>query len=247
MRIEVPPTYLGTAGWSLPRANQDEFPAGGSHLGRYAARFHGAEINSTFYKPHRASTFKRWASSVPAAFRFSVKLPKTITHEKRLVGATKLLDEFLASLAPLQDKLACLLVQMPPSFALEAGPANRFFTALRRRTSIDVAAEPRHPTWFTPEADALLAGHRVSRVAADPQCVPEAATPGGFTGLAYYRLHGSPRMYYSSYDNAFLERLAAEIAAHAAARRTVWCIFDNTASGAAMGNLLTLDNRVHGA
>src|SRR5690349_12428290 len=67
---------VGCAGWSLPKEHADRFPAEGSHLERYAACFPAVEINSSFYKPHRPTTYARWAASVPPDFRFSVKVPK---------------------------------------------------------------------------------------------------------------------------------------------------------------------------
>ena len=140
--------YIGTAGWSIPRAVQRRFPAGESLLARYAKVLPAVEINSTFYRPHRASTFERWAASVPRAFRFSVKLPQTITHEHGLAKSAKLLDAFLADLAPLGSRLGCLLVQLPPSLAFDARVARAFFTALRNRFDRGVALEPRHASWF---------------------------------------------------------------------------------------------------
>jgi uncharacterized protein YecE (DUF72 family) len=77
---------IGTAGWGLDRRYAAHFPEAGSHLERYSRALNAAEINSSFHRPHRRSTYERWAASVPAEFRFSVKLPKTITHERRLVG-----------------------------------------------------------------------------------------------------------------------------------------------------------------
>ena len=74
---------VGCAGWSIPREHADRFPEEGSHLARYAGRFPAVEINSSFYKPHRPATYARWAASVPADFRFSVKVPKLATHERR--------------------------------------------------------------------------------------------------------------------------------------------------------------------
>lgn len=78
----------------------------------------------------------------------------------------------------------------------------------------------------------------MARVAADPARVPAAAEPGGWPGLAYYRLHGAPRMYYSSYEPAFIDRIGARLAAHAAAGITAWCMYDNTALGHATGDAL---------
>jgi uncharacterized protein YecE (DUF72 family) len=235
---------VGTAGWTLPRAEQEHFPATGTHLQRYAGRFTAAEINSSFHRPHRPSTYARWAESVPPGFHFSVKLPKTITHGQRLRDADPLLDAFLAEAAGLGDRLGCLLVQLPPSLEFDAAVAEPFFSALRRRSSLAIACEPRHPTWFGDEAAELLARFQAARVAADPARVPAAAEPGGWPELVYYRLHGSPRIYYSAYDAPYLDELAARLRVEAAAGRQVWCIFDNTASGAAAADALSLIARL---
>ncbi len=237
---------MGCAGWSLPRDRQAAFPSGGSHLERYAARFPAAEINTSFHRPHRPATYARWGAAVPEPFRFAVKVPKAITHGLRLRGAGDALDAFLAEAGALGDRLGCLLVQLPPSLDFDAAAAGGFFAALRERTPAAAACEPRHASWFTPEADALLAGHGVARVAADPARVPEAAEPGGAPDPVYYRLHGSPRIYYSAYDAAYLDALAARLREHAAAGRQVWCIFDNTAAGAATENALALLARLGG-
>jgi uncharacterized protein YecE (DUF72 family) len=239
-----PAPTIGTAGWTIPRQYADTFPAIGTHLSRYAMRFNGVEINSSFYRPHRPATYARWAASVPAGFRFAVKVPKEITHTRRLVAAAEPLCRFLAEASALGDKIGPLLVQLPPSLTYDRHIAASFFDALRERFEGSVVCEPRHPTWFTDEADALMARGRIARVAADPARVPAAAEPGGWRCLAYYRLHGSPRMYYSGYDQPFLDALAARIAAGIAAGGTVWCVFDNTALGHATRDALALAGRV---
>src|SRR4051812_15125369 len=186
---------VGIAGWSVPKEHSDRFPAEGTHLERYAACFPAVEIKSSFYRPHRPTTYARWAEAVPEDFRFSVKVPKLATHERRLVDADDVLDGFLAEATQLGDRLGPLLVQLPPSLKYSAEIAERFFAALRDRFEGDVALEPRHATWFEAEAERLATKFRVARVAADPAVVPEAAEPGGWDGLIYYRLHGSPKVY----------------------------------------------------
>ena len=238
--VAAVPPIIGTAGWSVPRAVADRFDDSGSVLRRYASRFAGVEINSSFYRPHRASTYERWAESVPERFRFSVKIPKVITHELAPAGAGAPLDRFLGEATHLGPKLGCLLVQLPPKQELDRRVAQRFFSMLRRRYAGPVAIEPRNATWFTSDAARLMADHRVARVAADPARVPEAAEPGGWDGLVYYRLHGSPRMYYSAYEPEYLASLAGRLAEAQATGKPVWCIFDNTTLGAAAANALDL-------
>ncbi len=235
---------VGCAGWTLPKEHAGRFPGGGTHLARYAARLPAVEINSSFYRPHRPATYARWAASVPEHFRFSVKVPKQATHDRRLVDADDVLDRFLPEAAQLGGKLGPLLVQLPPSLSFSADVGERFFASLRDRFDGGVALEPRHASWFEVPAARLLTKFRVARVAADPAVVPAAAEPGGWDGLVYYRLHGSPRMYYSAYAPEYLEALAARLS-KAAAASSVWCVFDNTAEGAATADALDVLARLH--
>jgi uncharacterized protein YecE (DUF72 family) len=92
---------IGTAAWAIPKQYDDAFPSEGSHLVRYASRFDGVEINSSFYRPHRVSTYQRWAGDAPDHFRFAVKMPKTITHEGRLREVDEPLQRFLGEIAGL--------------------------------------------------------------------------------------------------------------------------------------------------
>lgn len=191
---------IGTAAWALPRTVRDAFPPGASNLARYAARFDCTEINSSFYRPHRPATYARWAASVPAHFRFAVKLPRAITHVARLGDCEPLLTGFAEQIAGLGEKRGPILVQLPPTLAFDMSVAAPFLAQLGTILGGQIVCEPRHASWFEREADTLLVEHRVARVAADPPGVPAAARPGGWHGLAYFRLHGSPRPYWSSYD-----------------------------------------------
>jgi uncharacterized protein YecE (DUF72 family) len=235
-----PASRVGTAGWGLPRQWRDRFPGEGSYLERYATRFSAVEINSSFYRLHRRSVYERWAASVPPDFRFAIKLPRAITHDQRLVASDVLLDVFLDEARGLGDRMGPLLVQLPPSLAFDAEPVEEFFATLRERHAGAVACEPRHESWFAPTADAMLRRYAVARVAADPACVPAAARPGGDDGLAYFRLHGSPKMYYSDYEPARLALVAAALREARARGADVWCMLDNTTLGAATGNALLL-------
>ncbi len=230
---------VGCAGWSIAAAHRGLFGDGESAVERYATRFDIAEINSSFYRPHRRATYARWADSVPPLFRFSVKLPRAITHDLRLKGAGEALDRFLDEAGGLGDRLGCLLVQLPPSLAYDARIAATFFAMLRRRWSGGVACEPRHATWSEPCAEAVLLRHRIARVAADPAPYAGAAAPAGEPSLRYWRRHGAPRIYYSAYDEAALDALAKEVIATTANDAEAWVIFDNTAHGHATPNAAT--------
>lgn len=238
--MDATPIRVGCAGWSLPRELQPSFGEGQSLLQRYATCLGAVEINSSFHRPHKPATYARWAAAVPAHFRFSVKLPRTISHDRRLVDCAALLGEFLAQAGGLGKRLGCLLLQLPPSLALDVDVAQAFFTLLRQQHAGPVAVEPRHASWFTPQADALLAGHGLARVLADPVRHDPGRWPGGDLRHIYLRLHGAPRMYYSSYEPAVLAALAARMKLAASGGALVWCVFDNTAGQAAVGNALQL-------
>ena len=231
---------IGCAGWSIPSRDAPSFGDGTSHLQRYATRFDVVEINSSFYRPHAAPTYARWAAAVPARFRFSAKLPKTMTHDARLKGCGTLLDRFAGEVGGLGDKLGGLLVQLPPSLAFDARVAATFFAMLRRRFTVPIACEPRHASWFGAAADRLWARHRIARVAADPAPVSGSDAAVGAGPWRYWRWHGAPRMYYSAYDDASLAALAAAVRAATPARTTPWIIFDNTAHGHAVDDAARL-------
>ena len=229
---------VGIAGWSTfsTMAKVLQLPVTGTQLERYAAYFSTVEINSSFYRPHRRTTYMRWAASVPPAFRFSVKLPRTITHEHRLVDCQALIDRFVEETDGLGEKRGPVLVQFPPSFAYPGDIAVRFFHELRTRLAGAIVVEPRHASWFQPAIDQMLAGLQISRVAADPARPAPAAQPGGWGGLAYFRLHGTPQIYKSRYTHEVIEAHAKVVAALAARGTEGWTIYDNTTYGAAVQN-----------
>jgi uncharacterized protein YecE (DUF72 family) len=235
--------WIGCAGWTLPKECVAELPGPGTHLERYGRVFPAVEINTTFYRPHRPETFERWAASVPAGFRFSLKMNRAVTHFRRLKGTEELLASFLEASTHLGERRGPVVVQLPPTLRYEEGVARGFFETLRRLHRGPVVCEPRHPSWFDGEADSMLAELEVARVAADPPRADVDAQPGGWRGLAYFRLHGSPRIYFSAYDDAFLDAVASQVRrlGHAG---DVWVIFDNTATRAAADNARSLMGRL---
>jgi uncharacterized protein YecE (DUF72 family) len=235
---------IGTAGWTIPKPHSAYFVTDGTHLQRYGQCFDAVEINSSFYRPHKPATYARWAASVPPDFRFAVKVPREITHARRLLAATEPLEDFLCEARALGDRIGPLLVQLPPSLRFDASSAQIFFQELRARFDGSVVCEPRHPSWFADPVEALLVQYRIARAAADPAPVPRAAIPGGWPGLVYRRLHGSPRMYYSGYRPEYLDAAAGMLREAVAFPQERWCIFDNTALGEATNDALALKRRL---
>lgn len=234
---------IGTAGWSIASQYADRFPEAGFALERYAHRFTCVEVNSSFYRSHRPATWTRWAAIVPESFRFAVKVPRTITHERRLRDCRDLIHRLIAETDGLGKKLGVLLVQLPPTLACQADMAEDFFAELAAATSAHIVCEPRHPSWFEAAADRMLADLEVARVAADPARVPAAGLPGGWRGLSYWRLHGSPVIYRSPYGAERLGTYAGLIEREHEGAEPPWCVFDNTAAMAAMGDAFELTSR----
>jgi uncharacterized protein YecE (DUF72 family) len=176
-------------------------------------------------------------------FRFSVKLPKTISHARPGDHAEADIERFAGEVAGLGEKLGVVLLQFPPSRVFQQDQIETLFASLSANLPCPLACEPRHASWFVPSVETLLADLHVARVAADPPPADGAEAPGGWSGLHYHRLHGAPRIYYSNYEPQAIDALRANVEdeAHDA---DVWCIFDNTAAGAAAANALELMGRL---
>jgi uncharacterized protein YecE (DUF72 family) len=235
--------HIGCAGWNIPPAHGPEFPLQGSHLERYASTLPAVEINSSFYRSHQLQTYARWCRSVPEDFRFSVKLPKQITHGLKLQGAEAEIDKFWSETAGLGEKLGCLLVQLPPSLAFDSRVADDFFRHLRTASHTVIQLEPRHVSWTCSAARAVLKYWKVGLVFADPNPL-DLSEPVILTDALYIRLHGSPVIYRSAYTDAYLDALTERLATILANSTDAWCIFDNTANGAASRNALDLLDRL---
>jgi uncharacterized protein YecE (DUF72 family) len=232
---------VGTAGWSLPKRDQASFPAEGSHLHRYATKFSIVEVDTSFYRHHRRQTYARWAAETPDGFFFSVKTPRAFTHEGRLAcDDTAELDRFADEVSGLGARLRIVLVQLPPSLAFESSQVRAFFDRLTRRlgSATAIVCEPRHESWKSQNADHLLDDLDIARVAVDPPRWEADEQPGGNRKIAYFRWHGTPRMYYSEYNDESITRFYALATQAAQNSQQIWCIFDNTALGHATSDAL---------
>ncbi|MEY9588325.1 hypothetical protein ABIA06_000616 [Bradyrhizobium yuanmingense] len=180
---------IGTAGWNVPSQHADAFKAEGSHLERYASVLNCTEINTSFYRPHRRTTYERWSAAVPAGFRFAVKVPQSISHAPELRFDRADVDRFCEEISGLGQKLGVLLLQLPSStifarrgagklvIALQKGGRCRWFASHGTR-----AGSPGRPTtgWRNEASRGWPRIHRVPPMALRP-----AAGPGwpifGFT------------------------------------------------------------------
>lgn len=248
IEVDGTPVRIGTAGWRIPKELRDGFPDWGdrTQLWGYARRLDVVEINKTFYGLPMASTFGKWRDRVPGEFRFSLKAPRAITHDRRLEDAGDPLDEFLARAGELEDRLGVLLFQLPPSLEFDEGLAGSFLADLRERHRGAAALEARHETWFRDRPEALLREHGVSRVAADPPRAEGDGRPGADRETVYFRLHGTPDTYRSPYRGDGLETWEERVRRAAADAGEVFCVFDNTAEGEGTADALTIRERLGG-
>ncbi|MEO8259797.1 MAG: DUF72 domain-containing protein [Acidobacteriota bacterium] len=178
---------------------------------------------------------------MPSGFQFAVKVPRVITHDQALARARDPLRRFLDESAGLGAKRGPLLVQLPPSLAFETRRVGRFLAVLRAHHDGPVVCEPRHVSWTSEGAARLLMQFQIARVAADPPRADGLSAPAGWPGLVYYRMHGSPRPYFSPYSTERIAELEANLRLRAVPG---WCIFDNTGSGSAAGHAVDLTERL---
>lgn len=228
--------YTGTAAWTIPKIAAEHFPVEGTHLERYSKTLNAVEINTTFYKDHMPKSFKKWADSTPADFRFSVKLNKRFTHECGLSVDTIDLAANLQGISELGEKWRVLLVQLPKSQSFNEVLMDRFYKTIRENFQGAIALEARNLTWMSEESIRLMKKYNISKVTADPEVCPDFVE----SEISYYRLHGSPEMYKSDYPQSYLDSLYEEMNS---LDKEVWCIFDNTTFGYATQNAVTVTNK----
>ena len=184
---------MGTSGWSYKEWVGPFYPKAAKMFSYYARFFNTAEINSTFYRyPSRAAIYGLYRTS-PKGFVFSAKLPRLITHEKRLDPALKVENDllrFLELLNPLKasSKLGCLLIQLPPSFVYERDHGNLETFLEMLPDGYEFAAEFRDYSWMRNDSWKLLERHNVAYCIVDePLLPPEVHVTADF---AYFRWHG---------------------------------------------------------
>jgi uncharacterized protein YecE (DUF72 family) len=232
---------VGTVGWVIERAVVRHFSRDGNDLKRYSRTLNCVEIESTYHRYPRPITWNRWAATVRKGFRFAVRAPRVLTHQRQLAGDPAPLKDFIAGASLLGEKLGPIVFQLSRYLPFDPADATAFLTTLRETHPGLVVFEPLHPTWFTAEASDLMRSFQVARTIVDPAKNPEAANPGGWEGLAYYHLRGTPRTHYSIYPDDFLADLNTSIVDRHADIET-WVIFDHVSPAAAARNALTFDD-----
>jgi uncharacterized protein YecE (DUF72 family) len=233
--------FIGTSGYSYTHWKGSFYPKGLAQknwLAFYAEHYDTVEINATFYRYFAQTVFARWCQETPDNFRFTLKVPKQITHLKRLIDIDDDLARFIDSIQDLRSKLALFLWQFPYSLKCDE-PAKAAFVSLLQRLSNDIkhVFEFRHKSWFNDEIYGLLNRHKAGFVINDSNRFPAAEMVTG--QLAYVRFHGPEKLYASPYSTEAL-RLWAEKMRRWLDHGDVYGYFNNDLGGWAIHNAVEL-------
>jgi uncharacterized protein YecE (DUF72 family) len=232
---------IGTSGWSYQHWIGVLYPPGlapAKRLARYLEVFDTVELNASFYRWPKDSTFAAWREQLPAGCTMSVKAHRGLTHYRRLASPGPWIERFDRCWRLLGDRHGVLLVQLHPEQQRDETRLDSFLQQVP--ASIRVAVELRHPSWNDPAVYQVLEGRRAAYVVMSGgglACVPRATTD-----LVYVRLHGPDQdaIYAGCYSDDELQRWANRIAQWDREGRDVWVYFNNDLGGHAVRNALTL-------
>lgn len=201
----------------------------------YSKHFNSYEFNGTFYRFPTVQNLVSWSGRVSDDFRFSVKVPKIITHGKRLEGCEREIDVFyLTSKEGFGKKLACVLWQLPPSFSFNKNRLRLVVDSMD--SSFKNVVEFRHESWWQDEVITKLSDKNITFCNVSYPGLPTSILQT--TPIGYIRMHGSPRLFYSEYTKEEVETLYRQVSD--VGFKEVFIYFNNTASTAAIINALQL-------
>jgi uncharacterized protein YecE (DUF72 family) len=235
---------IGTSGWSYDHWDGVLYPPGlppARRLTRYIEVFDTVELNASFYRWPKDSTFAGWRERLPDGFTMSVKAHRGLTHYRRLAAPEPWIERFERCWKALGDRAGVLLVQLHPGQQRDISSQERLDSFLASvPTSIRVAVELRHPSWNDPAVCTLLEKRRAAYVVmsgAGLACIPRATSD-----FVYVRMHGPgpDSMYSGSYPDRELRQWAKRIADWDGEGRDVWVYFNNDLQGHAVRNSLFL-------
>lgn len=226
----MPEVRIGTSGWTYPHWKEVFYPPDLSErlwLEHFAREFSTVEINSTFYRLPRASTFAGWQRRVPEGFLFAVKCWGLITHRKRLLEVEEQLQLFLSRARLLGDRLGPILVQLPPRWGRDLTRLRDFLHLLP--ADLRYAFEFRDLSWFHDAVYELLAARDMTVVRVTSPDYPASPATARW---CYARMHGdedSPK-----YRPETLSRWAGIVLTWVREGRDVYVYFNNDIYGYAL-------------
>ena len=208
----------------------------------YKERFNTLELNVTFYRFPQLRVFESWYRKSPPKFSFSVKAPRLVTHYKQFNDTAEMMEGYYTTIREgLQDKLGSILFQLPPRAAYSQEKLQKILDTLD--SSFHNVLEFRHSSWWNEEVYRILAKNKITFCGMSHPLLPDEVVQN--TQVVYYRFHGTPELYKSPYDHAFLEKVANEIDSNKKAKQ-VFLYFNNDIDGSAIKNARELHNIVTG-
>jgi len=229
--------HLGTSGWSYKdwkgRFYPEELPQK-DWLPYYGEHFNTVEINMTFYRFPKPETLQGWLDKVPAHFKFTLKANRQITHFKKIKGVKNEVRYFYVLANSLEEKLGCILFQLPPSLTMDLDLLEEFLSILS--TKYKNVIEFRHESWYTEKVYKLLETYKVIFCIVSSSKVPKTVVET--TETTYSRFHGLTGGYRYSYLDEELKRWAETI--KKTKSKECYIYFNNDYQAHAVANCRTL-------
>ncbi|MFC0772342.1 DUF72 domain-containing protein [Terrimonas alba] len=231
--------YIGCSGYHYKDWKEIFYPIGlpqRKWFEYYSSYFDTLELNVTFYRFPQLKFLENWYAVSPRDFRFSVKVPRLITHYKQFNDCDRLLTDFYeTTMNGLKEKLGAVLFQLPPSFSYSPERFDVLIKSMQK--GFQNVIEFRHASWWNKEVFANLKKEKIIFAGISYPSLPEDVIANH--KVAYYRFHGKPKLYYSSYPTKALKSVADSLSKEKLVKE-VYVYFNNTATIAAIKNALWL-------
>ena len=227
--------HIGCSGFHYKEWKEVFYPKGlaaGKWFRYYTEHFDTLESNVTFYRLPLLSTLQKWHDDSVDHFSFCVKAPRLVTHYKRFNDVEAELKRFYDLMREgLKDKLACILYQLPPSLVYSAEKLDSIIASID--PSFNNVLEFRHISWWNKEVYKQLEKHGITFCCVSHPKLPDDVI---FTSpLFYFRFHGVPKLFYSAYENAYLDTIIKKIKKQKGIEKA-YIYFNNTAGPGAIEN-----------
>ncbi|MDQ3550638.1 MAG: DUF72 domain-containing protein [Bacteroidota bacterium] len=228
--------YIGCSGFSYKEWKEEFYPAKlpqRKWFEFYCTRFNSLELNTTFYRYPSLNSLKCWYEQSPPNFIFSAKVPRFVTHFRRMTGTERMLEDFYGLMSEgLAEKAGCILFQMPPQYQFSDENLEKIISQVS--PTFQNVVEFRHESWWRKVVFSAL---RKNKISFSGVSFPKITFDHAITNykVCYYRFHGVPKLFYSEYEHAFVESVHQQIA-QAKKIQSAFIYFNNTASLAALHN-----------
>ncbi len=250
--------FIGTSGWQYAHWRGNFYPSNLAYkdwLKYYSQYFESVEVNSSFYRQIRKSTYEKWLSAVSPDFTFSIKGNRFITHIKRLRDCEEVVEKFFQEagvLAKKQKNKNVVLWQLPPSLKFDEKKLTDFIKLLPK--SFRHAFEFRNNSFLNKDIFRILC-KSLPEVTLVFQDWKEWPVMEDYLKLVkeaeilrlpffYIRFHGKSMLYTSSYSEELLAQWAEKMQKYKSKGLDVYAYFNNDALGYAVSNSQTLKNLI---